>query len=406
MQFERLLALRYFRSKRGTSRFTSFIQWITVGGIAVGSGGLLLAFSLTNGFSEVIRNKLFEFGSHIRVETFGDYPVYQADTVAAQVMKMPSVASAEIVAEMQAMIQLQSRVEGFMLRGVSRLEAFPYLAQYSIEGNPSLDSLEGRPAIILGSGLARQLDAKTGRTVTVFAIDAENKTRGYSIRQFCVSAIFHTGIDELDGLQAFVRLDHAQYLKGLGPGSGDYVEIRLKDGEPIWKTDDALNDGSLFPYHTVTVFEYYSNIFAWVMLQEKTIPVVISALVLIAAFNLIGTVLMMVLERTGDIGILRTFGASPGQIRSIFLMEGLLLSLSGLAAGLVLAFGLIALENRFHFISLPEENYYMSTVSFSTEWWQLLVVFAVTVSLSLASSWIPARYASRIKPVSTLQFGK
>jgi lipoprotein-releasing system permease protein len=143
-----------------------------------------------------------------------------------------------------------------------------------------------------------------------------------------------------------------------------------------------------------------------VLLQEKTVPVVISALVLIAAFNLIGTVLMMVLERTSDIGIMRTFGASPRQILRIFIYEGVLLAALGSLLGFGLSFLFIELENTFHFIKLPEENYYMSTVAFDTSWWHVGLVCSLAFLLCTAAAWLPARYASRINPVETLQFGK
>jgi lipoprotein-releasing system permease protein len=406
MQFEYFTALRYFRSRKSGSRFSGLIQWITVGGLAVGSGGLLLALALTAGFASAIREKLFEFGAHIRVETFGDYPLYRADTVRTTVLKNPGILSAEMVSEMQAMIQSGSTVEGFQLRGIPSLNGFQYLQTYLSKGEAALHPSRGKPAILLGAGLARQLDADTGKIVTVFSLPKENKTRSYSVKQFRVTGIFHTGIDELDGIQAFVSLDNARYLSGLDATAADYVEIRIQPGQSIWEIDNALNDGSLFPYHTVTVFDYYSNIFAWVMLQEKTVPIVISALVLIAAFNLIGTVLMMVLERSTDIGIMRTMGATPKQVLRIFITEGILLGAAGLTLGVSLALTSIMLENRFHFIELPEENYYMSQVSFALESWHFVAVPAFTLLLCFLAAWLPARYASRINPVSTIQFGR
>jgi lipoprotein-releasing system permease protein len=406
MRFEHFAALRYLSARRGSSRFARYIQWITVGGIALGAGGLLLALSLTSGFATAIRAKLFEFGAHIRLETFGDHPIYRADTLLVQLRSNKSVASAEPVVEMQAMIQAGTIAEGFQIKGIPSLNGFAYLETYLQKGTANTDSIGGKPGIVMGVGLARQLQVDTGRVVTVFALPREKRDRGYAVKQFRVAGIFHTGIEELDGLQGFVALEHALTLSGLDALSADYIQIRLHPGEVIWKADADLNNGDLFPYHTVTVFEYYSNIFAWVLLQEKTVPFVISALVLIAAFNLIGTVLMMVLERTSDIGIMRTFGASPRQILRIFIYEGVLLAALGLLLGFGLSFLFIELENTFHFIKLPEENYYMSTVAFDTSWWHVGLVCSLALLLCTAAAWLPARYASRINPVETLQFGK
>ncbi|MBD3661191.1 MAG: ABC transporter permease, partial [Arenibacter algicola] len=159
-----------------------------------------------------------------------------------------------------------------------------------------------------------------------------------------------------------------------------------------------------FPLLAESIYQQHRNIFAWIDLQEQTIPLVISVMVIIAAFNLIGTLLIMVLERTRDIGILKTMGARNRSIRRIFMMEGLMVGSVGLAAGIAISILFNWLQSTWQLIPLSQENYYMTHAPVEPHMADFVIVSLVTLGLCLIASWLPARVASKTDPIRVLSF--
>ena len=174
----------------------------------------------------------------------------------------------------------------------------------------------------------------------------------------------------------------------------------------LWKLLNFAGQQKInFPYYSETIENRYGNLFAWVELQENIIPLVIGVMILVAAFNLIGAILMMVLERTQDIGVLRTLGATQQQIQRIFLVEGLWVAILGLIIGMGISLAFIFVQSEFELIRLSEENYYMSVAPVSPHLLDFLVVPLVTIALCTLASWIPARIGARFDPLYAIKLG-
>jgi len=184
------------------------------------------------------------------------------------------------------------------------------------------------------------------------------------------------------------------------------IEINVANINEIEAVYSQIRDGTQFPYITESIYQRYRNIFAWVDLQEETIPLVIGVMIIVAAFNLIGTVLMMVLERVRDIGILKTMGAKSKAIRRIFLIEGLYVAVTGLIIGITISLLFYWLQVQYQLIPLSEENYYMSTAPVEPHMIDFVIVGGITIVLCTLASWLPARYAAKTDPVNVLNFGK
>jgi lipoprotein-releasing system permease protein len=184
------------------------------------------------------------------------------------------------------------------------------------------------------------------------------------------------------------------------------MEINVSKTENIRPVYGSIRDGTQFPLVTENVYQRYRNIFAWIDLQEETIPLVIGVMVIVAAFNLIGTVLMMVLERVRDVGILKTMGAKSAAIRKIFLLEGIFVAVSGLVIGIGISLLFYFLQTTYEIIPLSEENYYMSTAPVEPHMLDFFIVGTVTIILCVLASWLPARIAAKTDPVQVLSFGR
>ena len=408
MKFTWYIAGKYFRSKKRESRFLSFIKLMSIGGVAIGSAGLLISLSIAHGFKSNINEKIVGFAPHITLNTFMGEPIQQADTLSRFVEEIPGVEKVQPVVLGQVMLQASGEVSGSVIKGVDSSGDVTNLREYIEEGSYDLLVQDtGLPGLILGANLAETIGANIGDRITIFSLDGlPTPFNTPEIEQFTLTGIYRTGISRFDDNFTLAGIETVRELLLLPGQFASSVEINVSDTDRIEDVYRVVRDETSFPLVTESIYQRYRNIFAWVDLQEETIPLVISVMVIVAAFNLIGTVLMMVLERIRDIGILKTIGARSSAIRQIFLLEGLFVAISGLIAGIGISLLFYWLQISYGIIPLSEENYYMSTAPVEPHLIDFVIVGAVTLILCAIASWIPARVASKTDPVRVLAFGK
>lgn len=408
MNFSWYIAVKYFKSTNRDSRFLSFIKIMAIAGVAIGSAGLLIALSIVHGFKSTINEKIIGFAPHITVNSYIGEPIARADTLQVFLNRINNVSEAQSVISGQVMIQAASDVSGSMIKGVPVTGDVTNLRTYIVDGQFDLSIQEnGLSGIILGSALANSIGAGVGDRVTVYAIDGmPTPFNTPEIRQFILTGIYQTGLARFDDNFALTNIESLQRLFELSPRQANLIEIKVADTRFIEETHQALEASVRFPFVSETIYQRYRNIFAWVDLQEETIPLVIGVMIIVAAFNLIGTVLMMVLERVRDIGILKTIGAKSRTIRKIFLLEGLFVAVTGLVIGICISLLFYWLQSNFGIIPLSEENYYMSTAPVEPHLTDFLFVTVITLILCTLASWLPARIAASTDPVQVLSFGK
>jgi lipoprotein-releasing system permease protein len=408
LKFTWYIAGKYFRSKKRESRFLSFIKLMSIGGVAIGSAGLLISLSIAHGFKSNINEKIVGFAPHITLNTFMGEPIQQADTLSRFVEEIPGVEKVQPVVLGQVMLQASGEVSGSVIKGVDSSGDVTNLREYIEEGSYDLLVQEtGLPGLILGADLAETVGANIGDRITIFSLDGlPTPFNTPEIEQFTLTGIYRTGISRFDDNFTLAGIETVRELLLLPGQFASSVEINVSDTDRIEDVYRVVRDETSFPLVTESIYQRYRNIFAWVDLQEETIPLVISVMVIVAAFNLIGTVLMMVLERIRDIGILKTIGARSSAIRQIFLLEGLFVAISGLIAGIGISLLFYWLQITYAIIPLSEENYYMSTAPVEPHLLDFVIVGAVTLILCALASWIPARVAAKTDPVRVLAFGK
>jgi lipoprotein-releasing system permease protein len=408
MNFKWYLALRYFKGRRKGSRFLSFIKLMAIGGVTIGAGGLLIALSIVHGFRSTIADKLLGFSPHIKVAAFSPDPIYRTDTLMTTLKKYPQIKKAEPVITGQVMIQSPEGVTGTLCKGVSPTGDVTNLRSYITKGRYDLSTdSSGLPGMILGNGLAKKLQAKIGDKIIAYTVKGiPSPLSSPDIQQFRLTGIYKTEIGTLDHAFALVNRSYARKLFQMPPLYSSEIDLKLKKNGTIKSFNDKLSAALPFPYYTETIYEQFYGIFQWIKLQEETIPFVISAMIIVAAFNLIGTILMMVLERTKDIGILKTMGANDSDIRSVFLLEGLLVGVTGLILGTGISLLFDWLESQYHLIPLSAQNYYMTYAPVQPHALDFGIVIVATIICCGLASWLPARIASKTEPLKTIAYGR
>lgn len=408
MNFSWYIAGKYFKGTKRESRFLSFIKIMAIGGVAIGSAGLLIALSIVHGFKSTINEKIVGFAPHITVSSYINNTIVRADTLEPYLVNFPNVSNAQSVMTGQVMIQSARDVSGSALKGVPESGDVTNLREYIQLGEYDISLQEnGLRGIILGSSLANSIGATIGSRVTVYVIDGlPSPFNTPEIQQFTLTGIYQTGLARFDDNFALTEITSVQELFNTPLRQASLVEVTVSNPSQIEETFQSIQNEIQFPYVVESIYQRYRNIFAWVDLQEETIPLVIGVMIIVAAFNLIGTVLMMVLERVKDIGILKTIGAKNKIIRRIFLLEGLFVAITGLIVGIAISLLFYWLQVNYGIIPLSEENYYMSTAPVEPHFLDFIVVSVITIILCALASWLPARIAAKTDPVKVLSFGK
>jgi len=397
---------KYLRSKKD-SRFLSVISYITILGISLGVAVVIIALTILDGFDKVVTEKIIRFNSHIKIVSFGNRNLPSFSETAPQILEKfnNDISKIEPFTSKLAIIKSKKITEGITLLGVQsdNSELNNFLQSGNFDLSPSGNELQ---KIILGKTLAEKLFIKAGDVVTIFCLRKDQIPTADNppgIEQFTVSGIYESGMSEYDDLNAFINIQVAQNIFGMDDLVSGY-NIKLKNLSNVNSVADRLQDFLGYPFYVRTVFQLHQNIFTWIELQKKPIPIILGLIIFVAVFNIVGTLLMIVLERTNAIGVLRSLGANRKLIIKTFLYHSVFLTVIGIAVGILLAFVLSYLQQNFDIISLPSKIYFVTKVPISIELNNYLLVTIVTAVISITASLLPAFIASRIKPISAIRF--
>lgn len=410
--YERFMAWRYFRGARGREEGRSFLRIITylaVGGVAVGVAALVLALSIVRGFSQEIEQKIAGFGSHVQVQHLRNQPFGGADTLAADLARHEVVVEVKPVVQELVLLRSQTDIEGVSIWGTDA--PYDYLRGSTVEGEFAFEpDSSGLPGLVLGRPLARVLSLQVGDVATAFSMrgaptDAESfqTMPTPEFRTFHVAGIYETGLSQFDELYAFTGLETARELVGYGPTELSRLDLTLPRMDMARTVAPSLDESLPFPLTARSIYQVYQNLFAWIDLQQSVIPLVIAVIVLVAAFNTVGTLLIVILEKTREIGILTSLGLSARRVKRVFLWLGTLIGAVGVIIGEGLALLLGLLQDQYGLLPVPQEAYYVQTAPVALSAWDFLLVGGATLALCAVAAYIPARVASRLDPVRSIR---
>ncbi len=407
MFFELFLGKRYLRAKRKQT-FISVITLVSVLGVMVGVMALIVVLSVMNGFRADLMSKILGVNSHLLVLSFGgafkDY-----EDISEKIGKVDGVVASTPFIYTQVMVNNSGNVSGAVFRGVDPKSACEVISLGRMIKKGSIYSLERNndelPAIIVGSELSSQIGAYLGDEIAVVSPEGKLTPLGRvpNSRRYKITAIFSSGMYEYDASMVYVSLKEAQEFLGLGDRVTG-LEVRVKD---VYKSDvvaKRIQEDLSYPYWTKDWKMMNSSLFSALKLEKITMFVILTMIVLVGALNIISTLVMVVMEKTRDIAILRAMGASARSIMSIFMLQGLLVGIVGTAAGLASGLGICHILAKYKFISLPSDIYYISTLPVRVQFGDVWIVSLAAVAISFLATLYPAWYASKLNPVEALRY--
>jgi len=405
MSFSFYLSKKYTLSKKD-SRFINFISGFSIAGIALGVATLIIALSILNGFEDTITKKIIDFDSHIQVFSYrNSLPSYIDYQPQIDDLLFPNAAAINPYASKLAIIGTRSTKEGVNIKGIIPENNAINVKHNIVEGEFKFEN--GKvPVLVIGRKLANKLLVHVGDVVTVFALRNEQLPSFDNlpnIQKFKINGVFESGMAEYDDLYAYTNLSTAQKLFDLGDKISGY-DIKLKDISKIDSLTSVLANELRYPYAVRSIYQTHRNIFTWIELQKEPIPLILALISIVAVFNIIGTLLMIILEKTKAIGTLKSLGATKKQIIGIFVYQGAFLATLGIFIGNIIALVLTYLQLEFNLISIPSSVYFMSAIPILLKPEVFGIVSIITFVLSIVVSIIPSYIASKIDPVTALRF--
>jgi lipoprotein-releasing system permease protein len=404
MSFTSFIAGRYLRSSRNAG-FFSFIAAMATLGVALGTATLIIALAVLGGFEREITEKVVGFTSHVEILAFQNLPLKNAATNAPLIERtFRAVESACAFVSREALIRSREGIDGVLLKGLDPERDNSSTPRYIVAGTYDLRHRRGEPApLVIGKKLASRLALGIGDKAILFGIGRVMEAGSARAAQFRVTGIYESGMSEYDDVYVFSSLTDAQSLFQMGEGVSGY-DIRLRQVDSAAAVAEQVQDLLGYPHFGRTVFETYRNLFSWIELQKKPIPLILGLIIIVATVNIIGTLLMMVLDKTREIGVLAAMGATRWAVTKIFLRQGFIIAVLGTAMGNAFALGLCLAQVQFRFFSLPSDIYFMTAVPILLRASDFALVSVITVGLCVLSSLIPARLAARLHPVQAIRF--
>ncbi|MBN1355625.1 lipoprotein-releasing ABC transporter permease subunit [bacterium] len=417
MRYEYFIGLRYLRARRKQT-MVSVITGISIFGVALGVAALIIVLAVMTGFEEDLREKILGTNAHIVVVPYDSADsITDHQDIISRISSVPGIQTASAFVYNKVMISHDGRSDGIILKGIDPSRpGTETLQKYMVKGtigDLEAGSGEGNPEglpgpaerIILGIELATNLGARIGESIMLLSSASTMTPAGLlpKSRAFRVTGYFQSGMFEYDRTMAYISLQAAQGLMGLKEGVSG-IEISVGD---IFRTSSIVPSlRALFSgrFWVRDWKEMNRTFFSALKLEKIAMFIILTLIVFVAAFNIIGSLTMMVMEKHKDIGILKAMGASNKSIRLIFLTEGVIIGIVGTAVGCLIGMLSCWIADTFHLIRLDGEVYYISYLPFKVRLTDVAVICGASLLISFLATVYPARQAARLDPVEAIRY--
>ncbi len=414
MNLELFIAKRiYFNRKKGEKRVSSPAIKIAIAGVAIGLAAMILSVSIVIGFKKEVRNKVIGFGSHLQITSLQDNGSYDYGYISVDSSFIDSlkhidhVKHVERYANIPGIIKTDNDFQGIMLKGIGEDYNWDFFKQHMIEGSifNSTDSTKYR--VIISKYIADKLNLKLGENFTTYFI----RERNISPRKFKITGIYNTNFEDYDKLFVITDIGVIQKLNGWEKDKVSGLEILVDDFENLDNVRDKLffdmlghQDQYGNTFYTRSIKEVRPDIFSWLQLLDMNVVVIILLMLIISVFTMTSGLLIIILENTNLIGMLKTIGAKNYTIRKTFLNVASFLVLKGMLWGNIIGISFIIIQKYFGILSLDPETYYVSEVPIDINIGYIILLNVGTLIVTVSTMVIPSLLISKISPAKSIRF--
>lgn len=405
MKYERFIATRLAgKSLPGYSRP---LVRIAMGGVALSVAVMIMAVFIVTGFQTSIRDKVSGFSGHIQITSYDLSQGYEAKPVSMKqafypvFAEVPEITHIQVYATKAGIIRTGEQIEGVVLKGVGKDYDWSFFRNALVRGYmPGWDDSLRSDEVALSAVLARRLDLDTGQEIRMYFVDESGgNMRG---RKFTISGIYETGLEEFDRIYVMGDIRHVQRLNQWTDDMVSGFEVFIRDFRQLDRVGEDIYYAVGHDLNAQTIRSAYPQIFDWLKLQDMNVIIILSLMAMVASITMISILLILILERTTLIGILKALGARNWSIRHIFLYQALSITLKGMLIGNLVGLFLAWVQWQYGLIRLPQESYYVPVVPIRFELMGWLILNGVTLLLSMMIMVLPTYLITRIRPVKVI----
>ncbi|MBO4335221.1 MAG: ABC transporter permease [Desulfovibrio sp.] len=408
MSFELFVASRYLFAKRKQA-FIYVISVMAVLGVALGVAALVIVLGVYNGMTTDMRDKILGANAHGVVLSYQQRAFADNPDLEQRIRGVVGITGTTPFIYSEGMISAPgNNAKGIVVRGIDTASAASVISMLRTLKEGSLENLvsEGTSGIIVGAELAKRLRLELGSRVNLLSPSGQKSAAGYTpqIQAFHVAGIFKTGMFEYDTSLAFVTLAAARQVMGLPPDFLSGIEFTVNDVFAVDEIASRLTQSLEAPFYVRTWTEMNANLFAALKLEKIGMFILLAMVVLIGSFSIVATLVMLVMEKTKDIAIMMSMGATPSMIRKIFMLQGTIIGFFGTLIGYGLGLGVGYLLKRYQFIKLPENVYTLDHLPIIITLQDVLIIGASAMLLCFLATLYPSRQAARLVPTEALRY--
>ncbi|MBQ9295499.1 MAG: ABC transporter permease [Bacteroidaceae bacterium] len=411
--FTWFIAKRLFAQGGSSGRASRLATGIATFGVAIGLCVMLVSVAIVLGFQKEVQDKVLGFGAHIKVMSYRSLgqqelsPIVIDDSLTSRLSAIPNVASVARFCTKPGMLKTDTNFRGIAIQGIGQDYDQSFISSHMIKGElPEFTDSVGSGKLVISQAMAREMQVDVGQTI--YAYFFEQTVRA---RKFTVAGIYRTNLTDFDKNFAYTDLFTIHRLLGWDSQQFGGAEIRLQNFERLDETlMDVVNevnhkqDSYGEYYSSITIRQEHPQIFAWLGLLDMDIAVILILMICVSIFTAVSGLLIIILERTNFIGIMKAIGARNKQVRHLFLGLAMLIILRGIVLGNLLAFALIFVQKQFGLITLDPDVYYVEAVPVLVNWWWVLAIDLGTLVVSALAMIVPSFVVSNITPAKSIRF--
>lgn len=410
LNLEYFIAKRLITAKDYKSSISAPIIKIAISAIAIGMIMMIVSVATGIGLQQKIREKISAFNGHIIISNYDNnqsevtlVPILKKQDFYPKFTSVAGVSHIQAIASKAGIIRTESAFEGIIFKGVGKDYKWDNIKEYLVSGRLPDLSKNVNQEVLISQFLANRLNLKVGDSFNTFFIK-ENQNQMPNIRRFEITGIFNSGFQEFDATYIIGDIRHMQRINKWSPDEIGAFEVFVDDFDAIESTGEQVYEQTASTLDTKTIIEKYSYIFEWLQLFDFNIVVILIVMILVATINMVVALLVLILERTQMIGILKALGASNWSVRKIFLYNAFYLIVRGLFWGNLIGVSLLLIQQQFGIIQLNPENYYVDQAPVYLNWGYILLLNLLTVVVCFLVLLIPSYIITKISPVKAIRF--
>ena len=407
MNLEYFIAKRLITAKDYKSSISAPIIKIAISAIAIGMIMMIVSVATGIGLQQKIREKVSAFNGHIIISNYDNnqsevtlVPISKKQDFYPRFTSVPGVQHIQAIASKAGIIRTETAFEGIIFKGVGTDYKWDNIEEYIVEGRIPNNKGDLNEEVVISQFIANRLNLKLGDAFNTFFM----KEKGYNLRNFDVVGIFNSGFQEFDSTYIIGDIRHMQRINKWAPDQIGAFEVFVNDFDAIESTGEQVYAQTASTLDSKTIIEKYSYIFEWLQLFDFNIIVILVIMILVATINMVVALLVLILERTQMIGILKALGANNWSVRKIFLYNAFYLIVRGLFWGNLVGISLLLIQQQFSIIQLPPENYYVNEAPVYLNWGYILLLNLLTVTVCFLVLLIPSYIITKISPVKAIRF--